>query len=126
MNPDRCKDAEAPTFPILRHGLHRGPGDHELGMAFIRTSRCYDGDIMMQRTQISLEASEHRRARRRASELGISLAEYIRRLVRRDIGEAPAAADVSALFALGDSGGSDVASAKDVYLGEAVRDHRRS
>ena len=24
------------TMPILRHGLHRGPGDHELLMAFIR------------------------------------------------------------------------------------------
>jgi hypothetical protein len=80
---------------------------------------------MMQRTQISLEASEHRRARRRASELGISLAEYVRRLVRRDIGEPTMSGDVSGLFALGDSGGSDVAAAKDAYLGEAIEDHRR-
>jgi hypothetical protein len=80
---------------------------------------------MMQRTQISLEASEHRRARRRASELGISLAEYIRRLVRRDIGEPGLPGDVSALLALGDSGGSDVAAAKDAYLGEAIDGHHR-
>jgi predicted RNA-binding Zn ribbon-like protein len=82
----------------------------------------YEGSIMMRRAQISLEAAEHREARRRAAELGISLAEYIRRLVRRDIGERPATADVSALFALANSGGSDIAAAKDSYLGEAVRD----
>lgn len=35
--------------------------------------------------QISLASAEHRPAVRRASELDISLAEYIRRLVRRDI-----------------------------------------
>ncbi len=74
----------------------------------------------MQRTQVYLEASEHRRARRRAAELGISLAEYIRRLVRED-GEGPRTRrDVTALFDLGDSGGSDVGMAKDAYLGEAV------
>jgi hypothetical protein len=85
---------------------------------------CYDVAIMMQRTQISLEPTEHRRARLRASELGISLAEYIRRLVRRDIGEQAIGRDVSALFALGDSGGSDVAGNKDAYVGEAVADRR--
>jgi hypothetical protein len=33
-----CDLAECPltnTMPVLRHGLHRGPGDHELLMAFI-------------------------------------------------------------------------------------------
>lgn len=80
---------------------------------------------MMQRTQISLEATEHRRARRRAAELGVSLAEYIRRLVRQDIGEHSRRGDVSALFGLGDSGGGDVATRKDEYLGEAIDAHRR-
>lgn len=88
--------------------------------------RCYDGAIMMQRTQITLDPTEHRRARRRAAELGISLAEYVRRLVRQDL-EGPAVpGDVTALFALGDSGGSDVAAAKDAYVAEAVaRDRPR-
>lgn len=81
---------------------------------------CYDVATMMQRTQISLDSAEHRRARRRASELGISLAEYIRRLVRRDIAGPSMPADASGLFALGDSGGSDVAAAKDAYVAEAV------
>jgi len=75
---------------------------------------------MMERTQISLPTEDHRRARARAAELGISLAEYIRRLVRRDLGEPRARVDVSALFDLGDSGGSDVARFKDRYIGEAV------
>jgi hypothetical protein len=40
---------------------------------------------MMSRTQIALESEVQRRARKRASELGVSLAEYIRRLVARDL-----------------------------------------
>jgi hypothetical protein len=78
----------------------------------------------MQRTQILLTPNDHRRARRRAAELGISLAEYIRRLVERDLrGPAPET-DVTALFALGRSAGSDVATHKDSYVGEAVATDR--
>ena len=63
-------------------------------------------------------AEDQRRAR--AFALGLSLAEYIRRLIRADLGQRPAAADVSAVFGLGNSGGSDIARHKDHYLGEAV------
>lgn len=80
---------------------------------------------MLVRTQIMLDAEEHRRAKRRAAELGISLAEYVRRVLARDLGEARPGADRSLLFALGDSGGSDVAAHKDDYLGEAVAAARR-
>jgi hypothetical protein len=76
---------------------------------------------MMSRTQITLSPENHRRARRRAADLGISLAEYIRRLVDSDLREAtPAKADISAIFGLGDSGGSDVATHKHDYVGDAV------
>ena len=75
---------------------------------------------MMHRTQILLEPAEHRRARRRAAELGISLAEYIRRLVREDLHQPAWQGDVAGIFDLGDSGGSDIASEKDRYIGEAV------
>jgi hypothetical protein len=34
--------------------------------------RCYDGDIMMARTQITLEPESQRRVRQRASDLGAS------------------------------------------------------
>lgn len=75
---------------------------------------------MMSRSQISFTSEENRRARAKAAQLGISLAEYIRRLVRRDLGEQPVEADVSALFDVGDSGGSDIAVHKDEYVGDAV------
>jgi hypothetical protein len=79
----------------------------------------YDGAIMMARTQITLDPELHRRARRRAAELRISLAEYVRRLVARDLRAPEPKADPSVLFALGDSGGSDVARDKDAMIGDA-------
>jgi hypothetical protein len=76
---------------------------------------------MMSRTQISLSPEAHRRARARAAAQGISLAEYLRRLVDRDLGEdIRPAADISVIFDLGNSGGSDIANHKDEYIGEAV------
>jgi hypothetical protein len=75
---------------------------------------------MMSRVQVSLTAEEHRRARARAADLGISFAEYVRRLVARDLGATTGVAEPHALFDLGDSGGSDVARHKDRYVGEAV------
>lgn len=80
----------------------------------------YGGAIMMARTQITLDPELHRRARERAAELGISLAEYIRRLVADDLEPAPPSVGVSAVFNLGDSGGSDIARHKDRYVGEAI------
>jgi hypothetical protein len=81
---------------------------------------------MMQRTQITLDPAEHRRARRRAADLGISLAEYVRRLVRRDLEGPTIQGDPKGLFALGDSGGSDVATDKDAYVAEAIARVRQS
>jgi hypothetical protein len=79
---------------------------------------------MMARIQIALAPEDQRRARARAAELGISFAEYVRRLVARDLGEAPSTVDPQRLFDVGDSGGSDIATQKDGYIGEAV-DARR-
>ncbi len=75
---------------------------------------------MVVRTQIALEAEDHRRAKERAAELGVSLAEYIRRVVASDLGEHSRGGDISAIFNLGNSGGSDVGRYKHEYLGEAV------
>jgi len=75
---------------------------------------------MMARVQITLPAEDQRRARARAAELGISFAEYVRRLVTRDLGEPPGTRDTRTLFDLGESAGSDVARDKDRYVGEAV------
>lgn len=81
----------------------------------------------MVRTQIALDAEDHQRAKRRAAELGISLAAYIRSVVHRDLGEPRPVGDVAQIFSLGDSGGSDIAERKDEYVAEAVdAEHLRS
>jgi hypothetical protein len=85
---------------------------------------------MTQRTQITLDPELHRRARQRAAEGGVSLAEYVRRLVARDLDRPLPIGDRSVVFDLGDSGRSDVARHKDEYVSRAVaaeeRRHRAS
>jgi hypothetical protein len=73
----------------------------------------------MSRTQITLDPEMQRRARQRASDMGLSLTEYIRRLVSRDLGGRPGASNPAVLFDLGSSRGSDVARNKDAMLAEA-------
>ena len=75
---------------------------------------------MMVRTQISLDPELHAQARARAAALGISLAEYVRRLVERDLAQRPGTADRSVVFDLGASGGTDIASQKARMIGEAT------
>ena len=81
---------------------------------------------MMVRTQISLDAELHSRVRGRAARLGVSLAEYIRRLVDRDLAEAPRKVDRSVIFDLGASGGSDIALNKSRMIGEAFGAAKKS
>jgi hypothetical protein len=83
---------------------------------------------MMARTQLSLTLEQHRKASKRAEELGISLAEYVRRLVDADLNDLARPVDVSVIFDLGRSGGSDIARHEDEYVGEAVEAeyHRES
>jgi DNA-binding NarL/FixJ family response regulator len=80
----------------------------------------YGAATMMARTQITLDPELHRRARRRASERGVSFAEYVPRLLAADLGPRRRRAEVAAVFALGSSGGSDVARDKDPMLGAAA------
>jgi hypothetical protein len=76
---------------------------------------------MNARSQITMDAELQRRAHAKAAELGISFAEYVRRLVANDLGEPRRKADVSMLFDLIDEGPpTDVARDKDKMLGEAV------
>lgn len=80
---------------------------------------------MTSRTQITIEPELQRKAHRRAADQGISFAEYVRRLLRRDLEEpARPKADISAIFGIGDSGGSDIANHKDEYIGEAFEQMR--
>ncbi len=87
--------------------------------------RWYDVAIMMSRTQVTLETEVQRRARKRASELGVSLAEYVRRLVARDLARPETTIAVDRIFDLGSSGGADIARDKNSMIAEAFQAKRR-
>jgi hypothetical protein len=79
---------------------------------------------MNARTQISMDATLQKRARAKAAELGISFAEYVRRLVVSDLGEPRPTFDISRVFDLGQSDEiTDIARDKDKMIGEAVWDN---
>jgi hypothetical protein len=82
---------------------------------------------MIVRTQITLDPEMQRRAHAKAAALGISFAEYVRRLLAQDLGEAKRKVDVSLVFDLVDEGPrTNIAHEKDKMVGEAVRkEHRR-
>jgi ABC-type sugar transport system ATPase subunit len=81
---------------------------------------------MMVRTQIALPPEEHRKAKAKAAELNISLAEYVRRLVARDLDHELPRGDITQIFGLARSGRSDVSENVDKYVGEAVEaEYRR-
>jgi len=76
---------------------------------------------MNARTQITMDPELQRRAHAKAAELGISFAEYVRRLVADDVGDQKRKADISVLFDLGASAEpTNIARDKDKMLGDAV------
>jgi len=83
---------------------------------------------MNARTQITLDPHLQRQAQAKAAELGISFAEYVRRLVAQDIGQQTPKADVSAIFDLVTDGPeTDIARDKRKMIGEAFRqEHERA
>jgi len=74
---------------------------------------------MMARTQITLDGETQKLARRRASELGISFAEYVRQVIARDLENPRRRGDITSIFNLGASGGSNIARDKDAMIAEA-------
>jgi len=65
-----------------------------------------------------------RRAQAKAAELGISFAEYVRRLVAGDLGDRKAKAGLSAIFNLVDEGPpTNIARDKHKMIAEAVWDN---
>ena len=80
---------------------------------------------MMARTQITVDRETQNRARQRASELGISLAEYVRQLIARDLDRPQTNSDISCIFNLGSSGGSNIARDKDAMIAEAFDQARK-
>ena len=76
---------------------------------------------MSARTQITLDPLLQRRVQRRAAELGISFAEYVRRAIARDLGEPRRKGDISAIFDLFKGGPeTNIARDKDKMVGQAV------
>jgi hypothetical protein len=105
-----CAQSQSPELGCLAQAV---------GSADVQLSE-YDVYIMMVRTQIKLEAEMQRRARTRANELGVSLGEYFRRLVARDLTRPKAAIKLDRIFDLGNSGGSDIAKDKDSMIAESL------
>jgi GH24 family phage-related lysozyme (muramidase) len=78
---------------------------------------------MNARTQITMDPEMQRRAHAKAEALGISFAEYVRRLVHQDLGETREKANVSVVFDLGASAEpTNIARDKDKLIGDAVWD----
>ena len=69
---------------------------------------------------ILLPDHHHAEAKRRAARDGISLSEYIRRLVARDLEPDAPGGDPSVIFGLFDSGGSSIAEGKQAMISEAI------
>ena len=80
---------------------------------------------MNARTQITMDPEMQRRAHAKAAELGISFAEYVRRLVANDLGEQRPKADISIFFDLVDDDGppTNIARDKHKMIAEAVWDN---
>ena len=78
------------------------------------------------RTQIDLDAEQHAFVKLKAAELGISIAEYLRRLVEQDLGQrGPRSdisdiSDISHISDIGDSGGSDISVDRKAATAEAM------
>ena len=78
---------------------------------------------MSARTQVTLDPETRRRAQAKAAEQKMSFAEYVRRLVVNDLGEAEKKLDISTVFDLADDGEeTDIASRKDEMIAEAILD----
>ena len=74
------------------------------------------------RTQIALAPEQHAEVKRKAADLGVSMAEYIRRLIERDLNRPRPRGGLPSIIGIGRSdGGSDAAAeGKNSAVAEAV------
>jgi hypothetical protein len=84
----------------------------------------YDGAIIKVRVQFVIDSDLKRRATERAGESGVSFAEYVVKLVERDMALSETKTGIEAIFDLGSSGGSNVAENKRAMIGEAIAARR--
>jgi hypothetical protein len=73
-----------------------------------------------------LSAEAHRLAKQRAGELGVSLAEYIRQALDRELGEPAPPGDISAIFGIFNTGEADVSQGIYRYVDQAVSGYHAS
>ena len=75
------------------------------------------------RTQIALDPEQHAKVKRKAAGLGITMAEYIRRVVDADLASAEPQAGPAAIIGIGASGGSDIAAEGKSAVAAAIAGH---
>lgn len=75
------------------------------------------------RTQIALDPEQHAMVKQKAATLGVSMAEYIRRLVEHDLGSSDTHADPAGIIGIGRSGGSDIAAEGKSAVAAAIAEH---
>jgi RecA/RadA recombinase len=79
--------------------------------------------MMVVRTQVTLDAEAHRRAKKRAAELGISFAEYVRQAVDHELGpRQQEKSDISEISGMFGSGETDVSANIHYYVGKAIEE----
>ena len=71
---------------------------------------------------ITLPDHHHAEAKRKAAGQGISLSEYIRRLVSRDLQQGSPNSNPSAIFGLFDGGESRIADGKRAMISKAINE----
>jgi hypothetical protein len=76
------------------------------------------------RTQIALDPEQHARVKQKAASLGITMAEYIRRLVDDDLAGVEPQASPAVIIGIGRSGGSDIAREGKRAVADAVAGRR--
>lgn len=71
--------------------------------------------------QITLDPATQVKVRRRAESIGVPIAEYVRRVIAADLGDAPPRAHVSEIFGLGKSAEpTNVARDKNAMIADAI------
>ena len=88
----------------------------------VRQNFCYADYAVDMRTMIVLPDHHHAEAKRKAARQGISMSEYIRRLVATDLTDGAPAADPSVICGIFDSGGSRIADGKQAMISEAMNE----
>ncbi|MCB1020480.1 MAG: hypothetical protein H6509_14465 [Bryobacterales bacterium] len=77
---------------------------------------------MARRARVTLDDDLYARAERRAAALGVSVDEYLRSLIADALPEKKQRrrGDISAIFGLGNSGGTNIAKDKHRLIAEAI------